>query len=506
MGDKKYLIGFDCGTYESKGCCCDTEGNVVATAVEKHTLLIPQPGFAEHDPINHWWREFKLITKKLIEKAGITNDMVVGIGVSTVMAAVTAVDENLNPLRNAILYGIDSRSTKQANDLNRTIGEERLKEICGMVCSNESFGPKINWIKENEPDIFAKTKRFTFAAGFLTAKLTGEFVVDYHSVSAAHPMIDVRSYTWHEEMCSYVCPSSMLPRICHSTDVVGYVTEEAALETGLAVGTPVVCGTTDAAAEALSAGVVEANDTMLMYGSTAFMLNLSKEKLTSEKVWHAPYIIKGLYDNCGGMGTTGSLTNWVKNVMGKDLIRDEEAGKENAYDALFGEAEGIEAGSDGLIVLPYFLGRRMAVADPDAKGVIFGLKLHHTRGHIVHAVFEGIGYGIAQLFDLLSDSSIELTEVRAIGGGTKTPLWLQIVSDITGLRQIVPKVKIGAAYGDALMAGLGVGAIESPQKVKEIIKVDYVIEPDAGNVKKYEKYKELYAKLYAQTQSLMHSL
>jgi xylulokinase len=421
------------------------------------------------------------------------------------MAAVTIIDENNNPLRNAILYGIDTRSTSQVAVLNSIIGEEKLKRICGGLCNNESFGPKIKWIKDNQPELFAKTKHITFASGFITARLTGHFAVDKHSVQAARPMIDARGYSWNEELCSYICPVEMLPRICDTTDIIGTVTPEAAGQTGLAVGTPVICGTTDAAAEAVSVGVTEPGDTMLMYGSTAFMLHVSGEPLKNELLWKAPYVIKGCYDNCAGMGTTGSLTTWIRNVMARDLVQLEKEGGKNAFDALFGEAAAISPGSDGLLVLPDFLGRRAPVEDPLARGVFFGLRLDHTRGHLVHAAFEGIGFGISQLFDLLPEQ-VKRTEVCAAGGGVKTLLWLQIVSDICGIRQMVPQVKIGASYGDALLAGLGVGIVESPSAIKKMINVESVVEPDSRNKCIYRKYKELYRELYAKTEDIMHKI
>jgi xylulokinase len=192
--------------------------------------------------------------------------------------------------------------------------------------------------------------------------------------------------------------------------------------------------------------------------------------------------------------------------MGKDLIFLEEQSKGNAFDLLFSEAKDIPLGSDGVMVLPYFLGQRMPDPNPNASGAIFGLKMHHRRGHIVHATFEGIGYNIAQLISLLGDQFRDKANIKAIGGGTKTPLWLQIVSDICGISQAVPEVKIGAAYGDALLAGLGIGLIQDKDAIKSIIKTDYIIEPDFHNFEKYQKYLEINKKLYTSTVELMSEL
>src|SRR5690554_1245427 len=212
----------------------DENGVIVAQAASPHVLKVPQPGFAEHDPINDWWMGFKKIVRELLDKSGVDPQSIAGIGISTIMAAITPVDENFNLLRNAILYGIDTRAAKQAEELNREIGEERMKRISGAVCTVESFGPKIKWIRDNEPEIYAKTKKFTIAAGFLIQKLTGRVCVDRYSVMRAQPMLDYHSMTWSDELTDYVCPKEMLPEIVHTTDVTGTVTKEAALETGLA--------------------------------------------------------------------------------------------------------------------------------------------------------------------------------------------------------------------------------------------------------------------------------
>ncbi|MDI9484786.1 MAG: FGGY-family carbohydrate kinase [Bacillota bacterium] len=503
---KRYLLGFDCGTYESKGVIMDENGVIVAQAASPHVLKVPQPGFAEHDPINDWWMGFKKIVRELLDKSGVDPQSIAGIGISTIMAAITPVDENFNPLRNAILYGIDTRAAKQAEELNREIGEERMKRISGATCTVESFGPKIKWIRDNEPEVYAKTKCFTIASGFLTARLTGRFCVDRYSAMRAQPMLDYRTMTWSDELTEYVCPAHMLPEIVHTTDVIGTVTKQAAEETGLAEGTPVIAGTTDAGAEAVSVGVVEPGDVMLMYGSTAFMIQLTDRLVDAAPLWSGHAVLKNVYTITSGMATTGSLTRWLRDNFAKELVEQEEKKGINAYAALFTEAENIPAGSDGLIILPYFAGERMPIQDPLAKGVIFGLNLRHTRGHIVKAAFEGVGYGIDQNLQLMRQAGFPLDNVMAVGGGTKSRLWLQTVSDICGIKQTVPKVTFGASYGDAMLAALGVGIIDSPREIKKWIEVDYVTEPNPEHRELYDRNKKHFAELYKLNKHIMHAL
>lgn len=505
--DKKYLLGFDVGTSESKGTLTDLKGNVISTASSPHSIRSPFPGAAEHDPIRDWLFDLRKIVKELLEKSGGCAEEILAVGISTVMAAVTVVDEQCEPLRNAILYGIDTRCVSQAEEINEKIGREKMLQKFGTECTIEHFGAKILWIKENEPEIYARTKHITFASGFLTARLTGNYYVDKYSAASALPMLNPEKQQWDEEFCELICEKNMLPQIAESTySIVGEVTKKAAKETGLAVGTIVICGTTDAGAEAVSVGVIDPGDTMLMYGSTAFYINVMEKKLEDSKLWSNPYTILGRYSCAGGMATTGSLTKWMKEEFSKDLVKVEKEGGENAYAALFKEAEDISVGSDGLVVLPYFQGERMPIQDPQAKGVFFGLNLRHTRGHLIHAVFEGIGYGICQNLDLLRNVGISLNRVTAVGGGTKSHLWLQIVSDICGITQVVPEITIGASYGDALMAGLGAGVIESPDQIKKLVKIKEIIEPDMDKYEQYKKYLNIYQQLYERNKDLMHEL
>lgn len=503
--NKRYLLGIDCGTYETKATLCDQEGKVLAISSAKYALRVPQKDFAEHDPIADWWVALKSVVAQTLCSSGIRADEIASICISTIMAAITAVDKHGNPLRNAILYGIDRRSQPQVDRLNATIGEERIKRISGGLCTMESFGPKILWIRENQPEIYEKTECFTIAAGFLNHKLTGRFCVDRYSAASAQPMIDVNTMTWSEELTPFVCRMDQLPEILWTTDLIGEVSKQAAEETGLHQGTPVLCGTTDGGADAISVGIVEPGDCMINYGSAVFLSYLGKPS-TKRVLWSGEYVLPGIIGMTAGMATAGSLTRWMRDQFARELLRDEEKGLGEAYTALFKEVVDVPDGSDGLIVLPYFMGERMPIQDAQAKGVFFGLNLYHTRGHLLKAALEGVGYGLDQIISILRNAGHPVSEVTAVGGGTKSPEWMQIISNVCDVRQMVPEVSIGASYGDALLAGLGIGLIKKPTDIKEMVRHRYTTQPRADRQAVYVPLKRFYAELYQRNKDIMHAL
>jgi xylulokinase len=288
--------------------------------------------------------------------------------------------------------------------------------------------------------------------------------------------------------------------------MAGKVSAEAARITGQAEGTPVTFGTADASAEAVSVGVVKPGQMMLMYGSTIFMYLVTSQPKVDERLWAARYLFPGTSAFAAGTATSGSLTRWFRDKLSPDLLAAEKAGGENAYAALIGEAQGISAGSEGLVVLPFFSGERTPINDPKARGVFFGLTLSHQRGHLFRAVLEGIGYGVRQHFEVMREIGVEPDDVISVGGGTKNALWLQIVSDISGVAQRIPAVTFGASYGDAFLAGMAVGAYSSYDQINSWLHYGRVITPDHGKTQAYDRYYQVYLQLYQRNKELMAEL
>ncbi len=498
----KYFMGIDIGTFSSKGTLVDEQARIVAEHSVSHEMEIPSPGYAEHDAENTWWGEFCTISRTLIQKSGVDPKQIEGVGCSTIGPCCLPVDRELRPLRKAILYGIDCRATKEIAYLEDLYGKENIFQRCGTPLTTQSAAAKILWIKNNEPEIYAKADKFVTGSTYLVAKLTGQFVIDNYTAATWVPLYDMEKLDWVDDT-SLFCRRDQLARCMWSHEIAGTVHEQAARETGLAVGTKVTTGTADASAEAFSVGVLNPGDMMLMYGSSIFIIHVVEKFTMDDRLWAGPYLFPGTYSVAAGMSCAGTLTHWFRDNFALDLEAKAEAEGTNVFGEIAKLADGIPAGSDGLTILPYFSGERTPINNPNAKGVIFGLNLQHTRSHIYKALLEGVGYGINQHFEIFDALHMGTKKVMAVGGGTKNMAWLQAVSDISNKRQHVAQVDTGAAYGDALIAALATGFYRDSAQVAEQIKLRYTVEPDPEAYEAYAPFRSRYNRLYLQTKDMM---
>lgn len=503
---KGYLLGVDIGTYESKGVITTLDGQVVHNQVRPHKLSIPRQGWAEHNAESDWWGDFCSIVKGLLTESGINPSDILAIGCSSIGPDMLPVNEQCKPLYPAVLYGIDTRATAEIAELEKQLGRDNIFRKCGNALSTQSVGPKILWLKNHEPEIYNKAHKFVTGTTFLVARLTGNYVIDHYTAASFVPLYDISTGGWSDSFCKSIVEQERLPEIAWTTDIAGTVTREAANQTGLAEGTPVIVGTVDAAAEAVSVGVVSPGQMMLMYGSTVFMIEVLDKSMADERLWSAPYLFPGTSCLMAGMATSGALTRWFRDNFSQDLIAAETSSAQNAYSVLAKQAMDIAPGSDGLVVLPYFSGERTPINDPRARGVVFGLTLAHSRAHVYRALLEGVGYGIRHHVDVLKSFGAKPKDVVAVGGGTKNPLWLQIVSDICGMPQQVPAVTFGASYGDAFLAGLGIGMFSSYRDISNWVRDIQIVQTNPEITAIYKKYHELYLELYCRTKDLMHSI
>jgi xylulokinase len=319
-------------------------------------------------------------------------------------------------------------------------------------------------------------------------------------------LYDVYKLEWVAETARLITPLERLPKVYWSCAVVGEVTAAAAQETGLAQGTPVVASTTDAAAEAISAGVADFGDMMLMFGSSVFFIVKTAGLMQTPRFWSANFLEEGTFAFAGGMSTAGSLTTWFRDQFaGLEVVQEKEGGA-NAYAELVRLASASPIGSNGLVALPYFEGERTPLHDPQAKGVWFGLSLKHTRGDVYRAILEGVAFGIRHNLEAMREEGVQPIRILAVGGGTKNRLWLQIVADVCHIELILPEQQIGASYGDAFLAGAGIGLFNNLSEVKGWVKTKEIVKPNPETQNLYEANYQIFRELYTSTKVLMHKL
>lgn len=492
-----YTLGIDIGTFESKGVLADHAGRIVATASTPHEMIVPQPGWAEHRPEQDWWGDFVAITRALLTDSGVDPVQISAVAASAIGPCMLPVDAQGAPLMNGVLYGVDTRAQAEIDQLNAAIGEDTILERCGNALTSQAVGPKILWLKNARPGLYEQTAGILTSTSYIVWKLTGETVIDHYTAANFAPLYDVTRLGWADDLAPDILPLDKLPKLLWSTEIAGRITANAAAETGLAPGTPVTCGTIDAAAEAVSVGVQHTGDMMLMYGSTIFIITLTDARVRDPALWYAPWLFPGRHASMAGLATSGTLTHWFRDNFARELPRDE------AFSILAAEAANSPPGGNGLLMLPYFSGERTPIHDPNAKGAFFGLNLTHSRGDMYRALIEGIAFGTNHVVQTYAQANQRPGRLLAVGGGTKSTLWLQSTSDISGLPQILCEKTTGASLGNAFLAALAIGAAE-PEDIAAWNPVSETITAAPNDV--YAKHYALFRRLYEQTRDIAASL
>ncbi|GAB3284354.1 FGGY-family carbohydrate kinase [Parasphingorhabdus pacifica] len=483
------LLGIDIGTASSKGVLVTADGRIIARASRPHETSHPHPGWVEHDAESVWWADFRALVGELLPEA--EGRTLAGLGVSGIGPVLLPADGGGNPLRPAILYGVDTRATAEIDELTREFGADEILRRGGSALSSQAVGPKIRWLAKHEPDVFERTEMLLMCSSYLVHRLTGRYVLDQHSASQCDPLYDLAARDWSREWAERVAPGVPLPELSWPTEVVGKVGARAAAETGLPEGLPVTAGTIDAWAEATSVGVREPGDVMLMYGSTMFFVQVLTDPRPHPNLWGTSGAFPDTYTLAAGMATSGAVTDWFRKLVdGEFATLVEQAGR-------------VPAGSRGLLLLPYFAGERTPIFDPDARGIIAGLTTDHGRAELYRAALEGIGYGVRHNLEAMGDAGALAERLVGVGGGTRGGLWTRIVSDITGRDQQIPAETVGAAFGDALLAGIGTGAAVRPDEWNPVATT---VHPEPANTERYDAFYQHYRELYESTVRTAHFL
>ncbi|QMU96604.1 sugar kinase [Microbacterium esteraromaticum] len=484
-------LGVDIGTSSSKGVLVTEDGTILATAVRAHEVDRPRSGWVEMDG-RIWWDEFIAIAQELI--AAAPDARVHAVGVSGMGPCILLADEHDEPVRPAILYGVDTRSTAQIARMTSELGEGEITRIGGSVLTSQAGGPKIAWVADEDPDAFARARRLFMPASWLARRLTGAYVLDHQSASQTSPLYDIEQERWHEPWWRRYASPIEPPRLTWAGEIAGTVTDAAALATGIPAGTPVITGTIDAWTEAVSVGAHEPGDLMLMYGTTMFLVATGEQTLRTPSMWTTAGAFPGTRNLAGGLSTSGALTAWLKDLSGA------------GYPELLAEAAESGPGAQGLLMLPYFAGERTPIQDPDARGVIAGLTLRHGRGDLYRAALEATALGVRHNVETMRAAGADIRRIVAVGGGTQGRLWLQIVSDVTGLVQEVPETTIGAGYGAAFLAASAVAPASARPAIGEWNPVVETITPDPALGALYDALFDRYLRLYDGTRDVVHEL
>ncbi|RVT60229.1 FGGY-family carbohydrate kinase (plasmid) [Niallia taxi] len=501
-----YLLGTDIGTSGTKTILMDTDGNLIAQDLQEYDVLTPKPLWAEQWP-SVWLDAAKASIKNTVLKSGIPPENIRGIAVSGLYGGSgIPLDENMEPVRPCMIW-MDRRAEKEANWVLESIGKEKLLEVTHNGADPYYGYTKILWMKNNEPENWRKTKLFLPPNDYVIYKLTGEVVIDYSSAGNIGGIFDMNNRTWSKEMMAAMdIPVSMMPeKIVESTDIVGGLTKEAAAELGLTAGMPVIASGIDCGAANIGLGVFDSGIYAAAIGTSMCAALISDKPVQGKDliVWPYLYDAKRLSYYFAGGATAGAIVKWFRQTLCQFELEAEKAGGKNAYDVLNEQAANIPAGSDGLVVLPYFMGERSPIWDSDAKGTIVGLSLAHTKAHMYRAFLEAVAYSLRDAIEATGEYLGEY--ILLAGGVTKSKLWRQIFADVTGYPIVCPIHDVEANMGDVMLAGIGTGLL-SYDDVKKWQVLDDKIMPNQENHRKYNDYYKVYKSIYQNLKADMKTL
>jgi len=485
-------VGVDVGTTGVRGVAVDELGAVVASATSGYEFRTPQPLWTEQDP-EDWWRGTQAVLGRL---AGELGSRIAGIGLTGQMHGSVFLGSSGEVIRPALLWN-DQRTGKQCAEITERVGAERLRRITGNPALTGFQAPKVLWLRDEEPDCYARVTHVLLPKDYVRLRLTGELATDA-SDAAGTLFLDLRERRWSDPILDALeIPESWLPTVCESPETAGAVSADVATALGLRRGIAVAAGGGDNAAAAVGTGIVHDGVLSSSIG-TSGVLFAHTETATPDRSGRIHAFCHAVPGKCCLLGVTlsaGGSLRWWRDVTGL------------GYDALVAEAESISPGAEGLIFLPYLTGERTPHLDPEARGVFFGLTARHTRAHLTRALLEGVLFSLRDALEVMRELGVRPTTVVATGGGSASPVWLRLQADVynTEIRRTV--IHEGAAYGAALLGHVAAGTFASVNEAVRVVRtMQDVIEPDPRAARTYDDSFELYRALYTRTKDLMHEL
>ena len=494
------LLGLDIGTTSTIGIVLDTGGKTLAKATRPSELLSKRPNWAEEDPAL-WWRNSCEIVTELLSAAGIGAGDLAAVGVTGMVPTVILLDGDGCVLRHSIQQN-DARAIREIAEMKQAIAPDIFFAKTGGSINQQLVAPKLRWIERHEPEIFARARRVFGSYDYITYRLTGSASVE-HNWALESGLLDIETGDFDAELVRLggIAPD-LLPPVRRSHEVVGAVTRGAAKETGLRADTPVVAGCADHIASAFVAGAVNDGDLVIKFGGAGDIMLSSSKPVADPRLFIDYHIIPDHYFSNGCMAASGSVLNWILRHLAVAEARAAEAKGISAHAHMDRLAAGVPPGADGLVLLPYFLGEKTPLHDPNARGTLIGLGLHHGLPHIWRAALEAVAFGFRHHIEVFEEIGLEVTRVSACDGGAASDLWLQITADV--LNRPIERLlnHPGSSLGAAFVAGMGVGVLDDWGAIARFVPSDRVFEPDPRWRALYDDGYGIYRETYQRLETL----
>ncbi len=479
-----YLLGIDVGTTATKIILIDLDGHIVASVEKPATLLSQYAGWAEEDA-NQWWDNVCRGVPECIQQAGVSPSEIAAVGASGMVPTIVLLDKDDRVLRNSIQQN-DARAFEEIATLRGQTDAADILRRTGSAITQQTIGTKILWLRRHEPQMLEKAGALMGSYEFITHRLTGRFHIE-RNWALESGYFDLYKEDWDDEILALSSiDRSLLGAVHWPADVVGSVSKEAAALLGLRQGTPVIAGSADHIASSFSSGLKDHGDLLVKLGGAGDIMICLDNILVDERLFLDYHDIPGKFIASGCMASSGSLIKWYRSQFAPTAT----------YGELDAAAGAIPAGSEGLIVLPYFLGEKTPIQDPRARGTLVGLTLTHTSAHIYRAVLEGISYGFYHHLQVLAEHGLTPTHARCANGGARSALWKQVTADVLGLQLEQVADHPGSSLGAAFCAGMGVGAFSAWDEIERYIKISTVTQPNPENHQRYKKMFILYREIY----------
>jgi len=485
------MVGLDIGTTGARALAVDDSGQVVATASAEYPLYSPRPGWTEQQP-EDWWQA---ACKVLAAVAEAAPGQVTSLGLAGQMHGAVFLDSKDRVIRPALLWN-DQRTSAQCSEITNRLGRDRLVAIAGNPALTGFQAPKLLWLREAEPANYGRIAHVLLPKDYIRMRLTGEFATDASDASGTL-LLDLRARNWSAEILEALeVPREWLPAVHEGPDEAGRLRPDVAKELDLPAGIPVAAGAGDNAAAAVGCGIVEEGLVSSSIGTSGVLFAHTPEFRPdpSGRLHAFCHAVPGAYHLMGVTLSAGGSLRWWRQVLGD----------RHSYEALTELAGSAPPGSEGLLFLPYLTGERTPHSDPFARGAFFGLTARHDEAHMTRAVLEGVVYSLDDCLQIMRGLGVGVTQIRAIGGGARSPLWRQIQADVYGVPVHRTVVEEGPAFGAALLAGVAVGHFGSVHEACSVVRLrPEVAQPEPPSVARYARYRDAYQALYPATAAVM---